>query len=203
MKTTFKGFVGFTLLPIIAYGVEAFGQQNGYIEGSVFWDSQRFGSHPVDGANIIIYDSLDAEVGQDTTSAEGLFDFALPAGIYHAVFSKTGYRDSTLNDIIVIEAETTFVDWRAQWINDCHYIVGDVNGNQSHNGMDVTYSVAYFKGGPPPPYSCECTPGNTWFVAGDVNGSCSFNGMDVTYMVDSYKNGGLSIPCPDCPPIDP
>jgi len=82
----------------------------------------------------------------------------------------------------------------------CEYVVGDVNNSGIFNGIDVTYSVGYFKGGPVPPYSCECTPGNIWFVAGDVNGNCTFNGIDVTYMVTYFKGGPLPIPCPDCPP---
>ena len=82
----------------------------------------------------------------------------------------------------------------------CSYIVGDVNNNGAFNGIDVSYSVTYFKGGPPPPYSCECTPGNTWFVAGDVNGNCSFNGIDVSYMVGYFKGGLSPIPCSQCPP---
>ncbi len=83
----------------------------------------------------------------------------------------------------------------------CEYTVGDANGNGSFNGLDVTYSVAYFKGGPPPPYECECPPGsgNIWYVAGDVNGSCSYNGLDVTYMVAYFKGGPPPHPCPDCP----
>ncbi len=82
----------------------------------------------------------------------------------------------------------------------CTYVVGDANGNGTFNGLDVTYSVAYFKGGPPPPFECECTPGNTWYVAGDVNQSCSFNGLDVTYMVAYLKGGPAPRPCPSCPP---
>ena len=82
----------------------------------------------------------------------------------------------------------------------CSYVDGDVNNNGAFNGIDVTYSVTYFKGGPLPPYSCECTPGNTWFVAGDVNGNCAFNGIDVSYMVGYFKGGPAPIPCPACPP---
>ena len=82
----------------------------------------------------------------------------------------------------------------------CQYTVGDVNGNGSFNGLDVVYSVSYFKGGALPPYSCECTPGNTWFVSGDVNASCNFNGLDVSYMVSFFKGGPLCHPCPDCMP---
>ncbi|UCC79703.1 MAG: choice-of-anchor J domain-containing protein, partial [Candidatus Zixiibacteriota bacterium] len=61
----------------------------------------------------------------------------------------------------------------------CEYTVGDVNGSEDYNGLDVTYSVNFLKGGPAPVYECECVPGDTWYVAGDVNNSCSFNGLDV------------------------
>jgi hypothetical protein len=82
----------------------------------------------------------------------------------------------------------------------CTYIVGDANGSNTFTGLDVTYSVRYFKGGNPPPFLCECTPGNYWYVAGDVNGSCSYSGLDVTYMVRYFKGGAAPFPCPDCPP---
>ena len=82
----------------------------------------------------------------------------------------------------------------------CTYVVGDANASNTFNGLDVTYSVGYFKGGPPPPYSCACGTHGTWFVAGDVNASCSFNGLDVTYMVSYFKGGPTCHPCADCPP---
>lgn len=82
----------------------------------------------------------------------------------------------------------------------CDYVVGDVNGSASYNGLDVTYGVSFLKGGPEPLYSCECTPGNTWYVSGDVNGSCSYNGLDITYGVSYFKGGSAPFPCPDCPP---
>jgi subtilisin family serine protease len=82
----------------------------------------------------------------------------------------------------------------------CDYVVGDINDNNAFNGVDVTYGVRYFKGGDPPPYSCDCPPNGIWFVAGDVNGNCAFNGIDITYMVAYFKGGPLPIPCPDCPP---
>ena len=84
--------------------------------------------------------------------------------------------------------------------SDCDYIAGDVNNSGDFNGLDVTYSVSYFKGGTAPPYQCECTFGNVWFVAGDVNGNCSFNGLDVTYMVAYLKGGPGLLFCADCPP---
>ena len=82
----------------------------------------------------------------------------------------------------------------------CDYVVGDVNASDSYNGLDITYGVAFFKGGPAPLYECECTPGNTWYVSGDVNASCSYNGLDITYGVAYFKGGAAPMPCPDCPP---
>ncbi|UCC81178.1 MAG: VCBS repeat-containing protein [Candidatus Zixiibacteriota bacterium] len=82
----------------------------------------------------------------------------------------------------------------------CIYTVGDANRSWSYNGLDITYGVAFFKGGPPPPYECECTVGNTWYVAGDVNASCNYNGLDITYGVAYFKGGPAPQPCPDCPP---
>jgi hypothetical protein len=82
----------------------------------------------------------------------------------------------------------------------CVYVVGDANNSGGYNGLDITYSVNFFKGGPAPAYSCACTPGNTWYVSGDVNASCSYNGLDVTYGVAYFKGGPAPIPCADCPP---
>ncbi|UCE65258.1 MAG: S8 family peptidase, partial [Candidatus Zixiibacteriota bacterium] len=83
----------------------------------------------------------------------------------------------------------------------CEYVVGDVNGSGHFNGSDITYGVAYFEGGGPPPvYECECTEGDIWYVSGDVNASCSYNGLDITYGVAYLKGGPALMPCPDCPP---
>jgi plastocyanin len=84
----------------------------------------------------------------------------------------------------------------------CNYVIGDINGNGIANGLDVVYGVSYFKGGAPPPYSCDCPPHGTFFVASDVNGSCSFNGLDITYYVAYLKGGPALQACPNCPPGD-
>lgn len=85
----------------------------------------------------------------------------------------------------------------------CDYVVGDVNGSDSFNGLDITYGVAFFKGGPDPmcPFgSCPILPCDTFFRCGDVNGSCSYNGLDITYGVAYFKGGDAPVPCPSCPP---
>ena len=80
------------------------------------------------------------------------------------------------------------------------YVIGDVNGSDNYDGLDITYGVNFFKGGPSPLYECECTPGNVWFIAGDVNGGCSYNGLDITYGIAYFKGGSAPVPCGDCPP---
>jgi parallel beta-helix repeat protein len=118
---------------------------------------------------------------------------SLPEGTYSTEISV----NSNDSDEGVLTIPVTIV---VRELGNCIYVVGDANSNEAFNGLDVTYSVAYFKGGPPPHYECECTPGNTWYVAGDVNQSCTFNGLDVTYMVAYFKGGPPPHPCPDCPP---
>ncbi|UCC81289.1 MAG: immune inhibitor A [Candidatus Zixiibacteriota bacterium] len=83
----------------------------------------------------------------------------------------------------------------------CDYVVGDINNSGDFTGLDVTFAIAYFKGGMAPTYECECTPDSIWHVAGDVNATCTFNGFDVTYMVSYFKGGPDVVPCQDCPPI--
>jgi hypothetical protein len=81
----------------------------------------------------------------------------------------------------------------------CDYVVGDVNGSDNYNGLDITYGVAFFKGGSEP-LCDECPPCSGWHYCGDVNGSCNYNGLDITYGVAYFKGGDAPIPCADCPP---
>jgi len=85
----------------------------------------------------------------------------------------------------------------------CDYIEGDVNGSDSYNGLDITYGVAFFKGGPEP-LCPDCPVGdcNSWHYCGDVNNSCSYNGLDITYGVAYFKGGAAPMPCDDCPPVN-
>jgi len=89
-------------------------------------------------------------------------------------------------------------------VNNCAYIVGDVNLDNNFNGLDIVYGVAYFKNtGPPPPYQCLCAYGSLWNASGDVNGMCDYNGLDITYGVSYFKGiGPEPVPCPDCPPVE-
>jgi hypothetical protein len=172
------------------------GPTTGTITGTVMDSS---GTIPVVGCIVVNYDNLEQITSTDTTGASGQYGFTLPAGTYHETFEKTGYRDTSLTNIVVTAGANTNVSMLMNPSGGCLYILGDVNGNLVFNGIDVTYSVGYFKGGNVPPYSCNCN-GTIWFVAGDVNGNCQFNGIDVTYMVSYFKGGLPPTPCPECPP---
>ena len=131
----------------------------------------------------------------ETLNATVTFDATeLTEGIY------TGAVFLNSNDPVNPNAEIA-VTFNVTTSAGCDYVIGDVNNSDDFNGLDVTFAVSYFKGGPAPEYECECTPGDTWYVAGDVNASCMFNGLDVTYMVAYFKGGPDVAPCQDCPPI--
>ena len=85
----------------------------------------------------------------------------------------------------------------------CEYVVGDVNGSDSYNGLDITYGVAFFKGGAGP-LCPDCPVGdcNSWNYCGDVNASCSYNGLDITYGVAYFKGGADPMFCADCSPVE-
>jgi hypothetical protein len=128
-------------------------------------------------------------------------DFVAPTSLVKVRFEAS---DLNLGSVVEagIDAVTVVVpDCEAPPPVGCEYVVGDVNGSEDYNGLDITYSVNFFKGGSAPVYECECVPGDTWYVAGDVNNSCNFNGLDVTYGVTFFKGGPSPIPCADCPPV--
>jgi hypothetical protein len=81
------------------------------------------------------------------------------------------------------------------------FAAGDANNSGSCNGLDVIYLVAYFKGGPPPPYYVICdnisNKMTRKYPAADANGSCSLNGLDVTYLVSFLKGGDAPTYCQD------
>jgi hypothetical protein len=87
------------------------------------------------------------------------------------------------------------------------YLPGDINNDNTTNGIDIVYAVNFFKGiGPAPPRDCHpyCPmEPNPFYGAGDVNGNCAFNGVDITYFVRYLK---MQVPtllyCPECPPYN-
>jgi len=86
----------------------------------------------------------------------------------------------------------------------CDYMVGDVNGSNNYNGLDITYGVNFFKYGTPDPQcNPDCPPCQGWHYCGDVNASCNYNGLDITYGVNYFKYGSPAPdPCADCPPVE-
>ncbi|MCP4581009.1 MAG: hypothetical protein GY839_05285, partial [candidate division Zixibacteria bacterium] len=84
-------------------------------------------------------------------------------------------------------------------LNYCVFEPGDVNGDGSVIGGDITYGVQYFRGvGDPPPDSCWDNVDSTWvYVAADANGSCGFLGSDITYLVRYFRGEHNSLQyCP-------
>jgi hypothetical protein len=123
-------------------------------------------------------------------------------GQYPHDIAAADMNNDTYPDLVIsmTQEDSIAIFYNQLGVPACQYITGDVNNSHSFTGLDVTYSVRFFKGGPLPPYSCDCPPHGTWYVAGDVNGSCSFTGLDITYMVRFFKGGPVPIPCADCPP---
>jgi len=89
-------------------------------------------------------------------------------------------------------------------VGGCDYTPGDINGNGSANGIDVTFGVSYLKGGNAPPDECNppCTGvPDPFYAAMDVNGNCTANGIDITYFVAYLKGQQPALRyCEDCPP---
>jgi hypothetical protein len=84
----------------------------------------------------------------------------------------------------------------------CPYVAGDINGDRSVLGGDVTYGVRYFKSiGSNPPDSCFLDSTAAYlYVAGDVNGNCEFRGSDITRLVAYFKGTALMSYCPALAP---
>ncbi|UCE64880.1 MAG: exo-alpha-sialidase [Candidatus Zixiibacteriota bacterium] len=119
-----------------------------------------------------------------------------PGDTLHVIWRQKA-ETATKEDLFYSRGDTL-----ASGGSGCPHVVGDVNGSDNYNGLDITYGVAFFKGGSDP-LCPDCPIGdcNTWHYCGDVNGSCNYNGLDITYGVAYFKGGADPIFCPDCPPI--
>jgi hypothetical protein len=82
------------------------------------------------------------------------------------------------------------------------YVPGDINGDGSLGGGDVTYLVRFFKGiGAPPPYQCYDVSNRAMlYSAADLNGDCQLRGADVTRLVSYFKAIAVISSCPWTPP---
>lgn len=87
-------------------------------------------------------------------------------------------------------------------IADCSYTAGDANGDGLFNGLDVIFSVGYFKGQwSSVPTDCYCGSHGFYGANADSNGDCLFNGLDIVFSVAALKETGpLPRACPECPP---
>lgn len=72
---------------------------------------------------------------------------------------------------------------------DTNLVRGDANQSGTLNGLDVTFLIAYFKGGPSVCLGCTCL--------GDANTSGVVNGLDVVFLVSYFKGGPAPYP-PNC-----
>jgi hypothetical protein len=156
-------------------------------------------------ANVIVetFDTFNTLMATDTTNGAGGYQAILAPGTYREHFAKTGYDAVDLNGIIVASDSTTDVLVTMSILSGCVYIPGDINGNGFSNGIDVTYGVAFFKGGNPPPDTCFDCPaaGQNLLATGDVNGNCAFNGIDITFYVAYLKGIQPTLRwCETCPP---
>ncbi len=168
----------------------------GSIAGTVT-DSAQF---PIEGVIVTVQGAgiSDTTDGSGQYSCEGIIP-----GTYNVSFYHPDYVPATASNVEVNAGQTTIVDMTLyEPAGGCVYVTGDVNNSGAYNGLDITFGVNFFKGGPEPLYSCECTPGNIWYVAGDVNNSCNYNGLDITYGVAYFKGGPEPMPCEDCPPAE-
>jgi hypothetical protein len=170
-------------------GPELFGSITGYVMDNI----ERA---PIESVHVT---AGQAEAWTDQYGAYELGN--LFAQSYDVLFSHLDYQDTTVSGIEVIAGNATPLDVIMMAAGGCDYVVGDVNGSVSYNGLDVTFGVAFFKGGPEPVCDpCPLCPG--WHYCGDVNGSCGYNGLDITYGVAYFKGGPSPVPCGDCPPPD-
>jgi hypothetical protein len=131
--------------------------------------------------------------GADTFAVLTFSAAELDSGAY------TGHLELLSND--PDESQVTIpVTFNVGLVGGCQYVIGDINHNGIANGIDVVYGVGYFKGGPEPPFICDCPPNGLLYAEGDVNGNCAFNGIDITFYVGYLKGGPVLRSCQDCPP---
>jgi hypothetical protein len=111
--------------------------------------------NPVPDVEVTVFHSDSTLAGIDSTDVYGIYALSLSAGEYYAFFTKENYADTTISDITITPEGTTIVDLTFDFIGICEYVVGDVNGSQSMNGLDVTFGINYFKYGYPEPIGCR------------------------------------------------
>ena len=159
----------------------------------------QFGSTPVPDVEISVYDQDDNLIETLYTDGAGNYELILEAGTYSASFTKEDFSDTTITGIEIESDELYDLSFTFYFNSNCYYTMGDGNNNGYFNGLDIVYTMAWIKGGPPPVF-CRCTPNNEFPSALDFNGSCDFNGLDILYVVNYFKGGPEPMYCVDCPP---
>ena len=155
--------------------------------------------HPIENAFI----SLNGETFGDSSDSDG--NYLIPELIPCLTtfrFQCHGYMDSVVASVIIIANETTYLNVALR--PGCIYIPGDANSSGEFNGLDVGYSINYFKGiGSAPADTCACPGHGIIYSAGDANGNCVYNGLDITYSVNYLKGiGPAPRGCGDCSPAN-
>jgi len=128
---------------------------------------------PGDGLIFTIHNDFDNKLVSDTCQ---LINFGSVD-----VSDSTGYN---LFPKILIR------DYICVGVCDSNLIRGDANGSGTLNGLDVTFLVSYFKGGPTVCLGCVCQA--------DPNTSGDVNGLDVIFLTNYFKGGAAPDP-PTCP----
>ncbi len=128
----------------------------------------------------------------DYTSDAGYYSIAqIPPGIYDIRVTHPEEGDSVIEDITINSSMETKLNiiWPDDNINGLDYEPGDINGDNTVIGSDVTYGVNYFRGiGSPPPDSFWSSTSNRWiYSAADANGDCMFIGSDITFIVNYFR----------------
>jgi hypothetical protein len=147
--------------------------------------------------------SMNSEAIGDSTDSDGNYlILELIPGVTAFRFHCYGFMDTVVTGIIIIENETIQLNIALR--PGCSYIPGDANASGEFNGLDVGYSINYFKGiGNAPSDTCACPGHGTIYSAGDANGNCVFNGLDISYSVNFLKGiGPAPHGCAECPPAN-
>ena len=170
------------------------------IQGHVY---EQDGTTPIQDAIVAAISNDPVDPSAASTNATGYYVLPVPGpNTYDIIAGKDGYADTTVNDYNIASGVAIVNFTLHPPAGGCDYIPGDINDSGAPNGIDVTYGVAYLKGGSAPRDSCNCPPLIfPFYAAMDVNGTCSTNGIDITYYVAYLKQLQPAILyCDDCPP---
>jgi hypothetical protein len=144
------------------------------------------GTGPVENVSVVAIGTLK----NDITDVDGNYTMAnLAAGTYDVSFSHPDFDDTTVTGVVVgPNCNITILDVVfGGGGGGCDYIVGDVNGSDNYNGLDITYGVNFFKYGSPEPLcDPDCPPCAGWHYCGDVNASCNYNGSSTAAPVRNH-----------------